>query len=223
MDAKLQSRAQALAWITVGWNLLEGVISVAYGAKAESLSLFGFGLDSFVEVGSALMVLWRLRHGGSTFTSPSEWEHAERAIRGGASRERTAAKVIGGLFLLLAASVAYGAAHRLVTREAPDSSVPGLVISLVSLAFMAWLWQAKRRLSTQACSPTLAADAACSLACIQLSVVLLAGSLLFLVAPKLWWADAAASLVLAALIAREGWNIRKAAAREDFDGGCGCH
>lgn len=205
MDSRLQSRAQALAWITVGWNLLEGVISVAYGAKAESLSLFGFGLDSFVEVGSALMVLWRLRHEGA---SP---------------RERTAAKVIGALFLLLAVSVAYGAAHRLVTREAPDSSIPGLVISLVSLAFMAWLWQAKRRLSAQACSPTLAADAACSLACIQLSVVLLAGSLLFLVAPKLWWADATASLVLAALIAREGWNIRKAAAREDFAGGCGCH
>lgn len=205
MDSKLQSRAQVLAWITVGWNLIEGIVSVGFGAKAESLSLFGFGLDSFVEVGSALMVLWRLRHEGA---SP---------------RERTAAKVIGALFLLLAVSVAYGAAHRLVTRETPDSSLPGLIISLLSLAFMAWLWRAKRTLATTTCSPTLAADAACSLACIQLSGVLLAGSLLFLVAPKLWWADAAASLILAALIGREGWNIRKAAAREDFAGGCGCH
>ncbi len=205
MDSKLQARAQTLAWITVGWNLIEGLVSVGYGAKAESLSLFGFGLDSFVEVGSAAMVLWRLRHAGAT------------------PRERTAAKVIGALFLLLGASVAYGAAHRLATREVPESSLPGLVVSLVSLAFMAWLWRSKRQLSVQACSPTLAADAACSLACIQLSGVLLAGSLLFLVAPKLWWADAAASLVLAALIGREGWNIRKAAAREDFDGGCGCH
>lgn len=205
MDSRLQSRAQALAWITVGWNLVEGAVSVALGARAESLTLFGFGLDSFVEVGSALMVLWRLRHEGA---SP---------------RERSAAKAIGGLFLLLAVSVAYGAAHRLATRETPDSSLPGLIVALVSLAFMAWLWRAKRALSKDACSPTLAADAACSLACIQLSLVLLAGSLLFLVAPRLWWADAAASLALAGLIAREGWNIRKAASREDFTGGCGCN
>ncbi len=205
MDPKLHARAQALAWITVAWNLVEGLVSVGFGSKAESLSLFGFGLDSFVEVGSAAMVLWRLKHDGA---SP---------------RERSAAKTIGTLFLLLAASVAYGAAQRLVTREAPESSVPGLIISLLSLAFMAWLWQAKRELAKASCSPTLAADAACSLACIQLSIVLLAGSLLFLLAPKLWWADAAASLGLALLIAREGWDIRKAAAREDFAGGCGCH
>ncbi len=205
MDAQVRARALTLAGVTVGWNLLEGMVSVVMGVKADSLSLFGFGLDSFVEVGSALMVLWRLRHEGA---SP---------------RERTAAKAIGALFLLLALSVGYGAAHRLVTREAPDTALPGLLISLVSLAFMAWLWRAKKAVATQACSPTLAADAACSLACIQLSLVLLAGSLLTALAPKLWWADAVASLVLAALIAREGWSIRKAAAREDFAGGCGCH
>ncbi len=205
MEPQVRARALTLAWVTVGWNLVEGLVSVGFGAKAESLSLFGFGLDSFVEVGSALMVLWRLRH------------------EGGSPRERTAAKVIGALFLLLAVTVSYGAAHRLVTREAPDTALPGLVISLASLAFMAWLWRAKKAVSAQACSPTLAADAACSLACIQLSLVLLAGSLLTALAPKLWWADAVASLVLAALIAREGWSIRKAAAREDFAGGCGCH
>ena len=198
-------RARALAWITVAWNLVEGLVSVAFGLKADSLSLFGFGLDSFVEVGSALLVLWRLGHGEVT------------------PRERTAAKGIGALFLLLAVSVVYGAAHRLVTREAPETSLPGLAIALTSLAFMAWLWRAKRQVAAAACSPTLAADAACSLACIQLSLVLLAGSLLFLVAPKLWWADAAASLGLAALIGKEGWSLRKAASQKDFAGGCGCH
>lgn len=205
MDRDLQTRAQTLAWVTVAYNLLEGLVSVAFGLKAESLSLLGFGLDSFVEVGSALLVLWRLRHEGAT------------------PRERTAAKAIGALFLLLAASVAYGASHRLVTREAPETSLPGLLIALASLAFMAWLWGAKRRVARAAGSPTLTADAACSRACIQLSAVLLAGSLLFAVAPGLWWADAVASLALALLIAREGWGIRKAAAREDFAGGCGCH
>lgn len=205
MDAQVRARALTLAGVTVGWNLLEGIASVILGVKADSLSLFGFGLDSFVEVGSALMVLWRLQH------------------EGGSPRERTAAKAIGALFLLLALSVGYGAAHRLVTREAPDTALPGLVVSLLSLGFMAWLWRAKKAVAAQACSPTLAADAACSLACIQLSLVLLAGSLLTALAPGLWWADAVASLVLAALIAREGWSIRKAAAREDFAGGCGCH
>ena len=224
MDAGILRRARALAWITVAWNLVEGLVSVAFGLKSDSLSLFGFGLDSFVEVGSALLVLWRLGHGGSTSPSQGEGEHAQRAIRGGANpRERTAAKGIGALFLLLAVSVAYGAAHRLVTHEAPETSLPGLAISLASLAFMAWLWRAKRQVAATSCSPTLSADAACSLACIQLSLVLLAGSLLFLVAPKLWWADAAASLVLAVLIGKEGWSLRRAASREDFAGGCGCH
>lgn len=205
MEDQVRSRALTLAGITVGWNLLEGIASVALGIKADSLSLAGFGLDSFVEVGSALMVLWRLRHEGPT------------------PRERTAALTIGALFLVLALSVGYGAAHRLVTREAPDTALPGLCISLLSLAFMAWLWRAKRAVAAQACSPTLMADAACSLACIQLSLVLLGGSLLTWLAPRLWWADAVASLLLAALIAREGWSIRKAAARADFAGGCGCH
>ncbi len=88
---------------------------------------------------------------------------------------------------------------------------------------MAALWRAKLRVGRALDSATVMADAACSRACMQLSAVLFAGSLLFLAAPRLWWADGVSALVLALLIAWEGLGMVRAARREDFDGGCGCH
>jgi divalent metal cation (Fe/Co/Zn/Cd) transporter len=96
------------------------------------------------------------------------------------------------------------------------------VISALSLSFMVFLWRAKLRAAKALDSATVEADAACSRACIQLSAVLFAGSLAFLLAPALWWVDAAAALALALLIAREGWGMVKAARSEHFTGGCGC-
>ena len=119
------SRARFLAYFTVGYNLIEGVVSVAFGAKDESLSLFGFGIDSFIECASALVVLWRLRQ---EFVA----ESAER-------RERLAVRAIGGLFLVLAAVVAAGSILRLVRAQHPDTAFPGIVISLASLSFMIFL------------------------------------------------------------------------------------
>ena len=197
-----------LAWFTVGYNLLEGVVSLAFGVADGSVALWGFGLDSLIEVASALVVLWRLREG----PGPKATE-----------RERKATLTIGWLFLGLAATVAGGSLLQLAGRRHPDTTLPGLVIALASLGFMVWLWRAKVAAARALDSSALASDAACSLACIQLSVVLLAGSLLFWALPALWWADAAAALLLALLIAREGLGMVRAARDPDFGGGCGCH
>ncbi len=206
--ASWRQRALLLAWLTVGYNLLEGGVSIAFGVAEESVALWGFGLDSLVEVGSALVVLWRLR--GDLQARATE-------------RERRATRVIGALFLLLAASVTAGSVHQLAAREHPDTTLPGLVIAALSLSFMVFLWRAKLRTARALDSATLRSDAACSLACIQLSAVLFLGSLLFLAVPALWWADAVAGLALAGLIAREGWEGIRAARHPDFTGGCGCH
>lgn len=203
-----RSRALLLAWLTVGYNLLEGGISIAFGVAEESVALWGFGLDSLVEVGSALVVLWRLR--GDLQARATE-------------RERRATLLIGGLFLVLALSVAGGSLHQLLAREHPDTTLPGVVIAALSLSFMVFLWRAKLRAARALDSAALRSDAACSLACIQLSGVLMAGSVVFMVFPALWWADAAAGLLLACLIAREGLEGIRAARRPDFTGGCGCH
>ncbi len=199
-------KALGLAWLTVLYNLVEGGVSIGFGVADGSVSLWGFGLDSFVEVASALVVFWRLR---DLWCAP-------------APRERKATLAIGGLFLVLALSVVTGSVIQLLRHEHPHSTLPGLVISLLSLSFMVYLWRAKRRVARALDSAALKADAACSLACIQLSSVLLAGSAVFYVAPELWWADAVAGLVLAVLIAREGIGMILAARKPDFQGGCGC-
>jgi divalent metal cation (Fe/Co/Zn/Cd) transporter len=200
-------RAQVLAWITVGYNLLEGAVSLAFGVKDDSVALWGFGLDSLVEVASGLVVLWRLRDLGAKASG----------------RERRATGAIGGLFLVLAFGVAGGAVRQLLVQDRPTTTLPGLVVALVSLSFMFFLWRAKRAAATALDSAALAGDAACSLACIQLSAVLLGGSLVFSLAPALWWVDAAAALALAALIGREGLAGIRAARDPGFTGGCGCH
>lgn len=202
-------RARLLAGLTIGYNLVEGLVSMAFGWSDGSLALFGFGADSFIEVGSALIVLWRLQERGGCATEALQ-------------RERRATFAIGILFLLLALGTAAGSILQLIQRRHPDTAWPGLLVSLASLAFMAFLWRAKLGAARALDSKALASDAACSLACLQLSGVLFAGSLLFLLMPRLWWADSAAALALALLIAREGAGMVRAARDPQFDGGCGC-
>ena len=208
--AALIRRAVRLSWLTVGYNVIEGLVSVYFGVSDGSMALAGFGADSFIEVFSALLVLWRFR--------------SEEGLAAGLSlgRERAGTLGIGALFLLLAAVTALAAALQLAQGRHPDTALPGLLVSAASLSVMAALWRAKRRVAAALDSATVSKDADCSLACIKLSVVLFAGSLLTLAAPALWWADAAAALLLSVLIAQEGAATVRAARSEAFSGGCGC-
>lgn len=200
--------ARRLAWFTVGYNLLEGLVSVAFGLKDESLSLFGFGLDSFIEVFSAVIVLWRLRR-----------EFGNGA--GSVQRERLATRGIGVLFVLLAATVLVNSGFRLMRHAHPDTALPGIIISLASLSFMYWLYTAKMRVAKALDSRALKSDAVCSLACIWLSVVLLAGSGVYFLT-KIWWIDSAAAIVIAVLVLREGVENIQGSLKKEFDGGCSC-
>jgi divalent metal cation (Fe/Co/Zn/Cd) transporter len=204
-----ERRALWLARVTIAWNLLEGLVAMGFGWAEESVALFGFGVDSWVEVGSAAVVYW-------TLTRTTGCADTRRA------RERTATRWISALFVALAAGTLAGALLQLGSGGHPSSSLPSLVVSGVSLSFMFFLWKAKQAAATALDSKALAMDAECSRACIQLSGVLLAGSLLYVAVPSLWWADAVAALALAALIGREGWQGWRAASRPDFQGGCGC-
>jgi divalent metal cation (Fe/Co/Zn/Cd) transporter len=203
-QAQWRRRALWLSGLTIAYNLAEGIVSMAFGWADDSIALFGFGADSFIEVASALLVLWKLLDHGNL------------------ARERKATLGIGWLFLGLALGIAGGAILQITAQRHPPTTMPGLIISVLSLSFMAFLWHAKLGAAKALDSATLAADAACSLACIQLSVVLFAGSLLFLIAPTLWWVDAAAALGLALLIGKEGIGMIRAARSAAFTGGCGC-
>ncbi len=207
VDPGWERRAWFLAWFTVIFNLLEGAVSIGFGVGDDSVVLWGFGFDSLIEVASALVVMARLRKGFKA---------------AGTESERRAVLAIGALFVLLAVVIQVGAILQLASRHHPPTTLPGLVISSVSLAFMFFLWRAKTLAASALDSAALRSDAACSLACIQLSTVLFAGSLLFMLCPSLWWLDGAAAILLALLIFKEGYEGIRAASSPDFTGGCGC-
>jgi len=202
-----ERRAWSLAWITVLWNLLEGGVAIGFGVADDSVALWGFGADSLIEVASAFVVMARLRQGFKAAATEAE---------------RKATLAIGGLFIALALVVKVGAILQLASGKHPPTTLPGFVIAGLSLSFMGFLWRAKQRAATALDSAALRSDAACSRACLQLSLVLLAGSLLFMLSPRLWWVDAAAAILLALLIGREGLLGLRAARDPGFTGGCGC-
>ncbi len=204
------SRALVLAWVTIVYNVIEGAVAIAFGVSDDSVALFGFGADSLIEVASASIVMWRFRG------------EAGRGPEINAARERRATTAIGGLFVVLAVVMAGSSTAQLIAQAHPATTVPGLVISALSLSLMLFLWRAKLKAGQALESPTVLGDAGCTLACFKLSAVLFAGSLIFVVAPSLWWVDSVAAIVLGALIAREGVETIREARKPDFSGGCGC-
>lgn len=184
--AALNRRARLLAWATIGYNTAEGVIAVLAGLAAGSVALVSFGLDSAVEVLSALAVSWQFSGRGV----PEE-------------RERRTLRFIAVSFFVLAAYVAVDALRSLLGGADPDPSPVGIALALSSLVVMPCLVWAKRRVGRQLGSATVTADAAQTMLCTYLSAVLLIG--LVLTATLGWgWADPIAALVIAAVAAREG-------------------
>ena len=131
MKADPRRLAIILSFITITYNFIEAIISLYFGIEEESWSLVGFGLDSFIEIGSALFVLWRLKK--SDNLSDNE-----------ITRERRGSMGIGILFILLAIVTMAGASERLISRAAPNTTLPGLIIALVSIVTMFFLWKAKK-------------------------------------------------------------------------------
>jgi divalent metal cation (Fe/Co/Zn/Cd) transporter len=185
--AALHRRAARLAWATVAYNTVEGVVAIGAGAPAGSVALVSFGLDSAVEVLSALAVSWQFAGGGG---------HAE-------DRERRTLRLIAFAFFALAAYVVQDSFRALAGGADPDASPVGIVLAAASLVVMPVLTVAKRRTGRALGSATVLADSTQTFLCSCLSAVLLAG--LLLNAALGWgWADPVAGLVIAALAAREG-------------------
>lgn len=178
-------RALLLAWFTIAWNVVEAIVALAAGSAADSSALIGFGLDSTIEVSSAAVVLWQFR-------SPIP-----------ESRERLALRLIALSFFALAIWVAASALLDLAQRSAPEASVVGIVLAIVSLIVMPGLAVAKQRVGRAMGAATVLADSAQTWLCTSLSAVLLVGlgaNALF----GWWWADPVAGLVIAVVALREG-------------------
>lgn len=204
-DARPAIRAHALRleYFSLGWNLAEGVIAVAAALAAGSVALLGFGLDSFVESASAVVLVWRLR--------AEAHAHDAAAVE---RLDRRAHRLVGVSLFLLAAWVVLDASLALWNRERPSASPVGIALTSVSIVLMMWLARAKRRTAAALASRALAADSFQTTACWWLSVVTLAGIGLN-AAFGWWWADPVAALAMTAFLVREG---REAWRGED----CGC-
>ena len=185
----LVRRGLWLNYLTIGYNTIEAVVSLVAGLVAGSVALIGFGVDSAIEVTASVAAQWRLR-------SDRDSVRRERV-------EWLTRRVIGGSFLVLSAYVAVDSVTTLWQREAPDPSLVGLGILVLSAFVMPVLARAKRRVAVALGSRALEADAMQTSICAYLSVIALAGVALntFL---GLWWADSIAALVMVPIIAKEG-------------------
>lgn len=166
-EERLYKKAYALSLFTIFYNLAEGILSMFLGYEDEALTLFGFGVDSFIEVMSGIgiaIMITRIRQNPSS--PKSEFE-----IR--------ALKITGTAFYLLSVGLLAGIVFNVVNGHKPETTFWGVVISLVSIAVMVWLMNAKKSTGKKLHSDPIVADANCTKVCVYMSVVLLVSSLIY--------------------------------------------
>ena len=185
----LVRRGLRLNWLTLAYNTVEAAVAVAAGLVSGSVALVGFGVDSGIEVTASVAAQWRLR---------VDWDPARRQ-----RVERMTRRIIGALFLLLAAYVVFDSVTTLWRGEAPEASPVGLGMLALSVVVMPVLAHAKRRVALALRSPALEAEAAQTSLCAYLSVIALAGVGLN-AALGWWWADPVSALLMVPIVAREG-------------------
>jgi divalent metal cation (Fe/Co/Zn/Cd) transporter len=185
------AHALRLEYLTVGWNLFEGLVAVGAAIGAGSIALLGFGVDSFVEMSSGLVLLWRLR---------AETRH--RAPLDLAALDRRAHRLVALSLILLAVYVGVDSSRALIERRLPGPTLVGLTLTAISLPAMLWLGRAKRRVARRLGSHAMESDAFQTTACMWLSLTALVG--VGLNAAFGWsWADPLSALVMTYFLARE--------------------
>ena len=193
-DSVLHRRALRLEWFTIGWNVVEAVVAIGAGIIASSVALVGFGMDSSIEVISAVFLVWRLRA-----ARPGDDDEVHEAA------EVRALYGVALTFFLLAGYIAYEAIGALVDGEAPEGSTVGLVLSVLSLLVMPTLAYWKQRTGREMGSRALQADAVETWVCSYLSFALLLGVGLY--AAFEWsWADPVGALLMLPVIVWQGWE-----------------
>ncbi|RKN50302.1 cation transporter [Micromonospora endolithica] len=183
-DEALRRRAQRLAWLIIGWDVIEGAVAVTAGLIAGSIALVGFGIDSTIEVFAAAVIVWQLRGGAR-------------------ARQASALRLIAGSFLALSGYVTYKSISDLIDGERPDASLVGIALNVVALAVMIPVAVAQRRTARALDNQAVFAQSQETWVSNYLSVSLLVG-LGLNAALGWWWADPVAALVVAGVAAKAG-------------------
>jgi cation diffusion facilitator family transporter len=201
---KYYKKALFLEYFTVAYNVVEAALSIFFGSMAKSIALVGFGLDSVVESLSGGVLIWRLHKHGKI----SE-EEEERV-------ERRAQIFVAATFFVLGAYVLFQSVKKLVLKEMPDPSLPGIIIAVVSLIVMPVLSFQKLKTGKAIQSDALIADSKETLACAFLSLALLLGlglNYLF----SFWQADALVGLIIVFYLFKEGREVWKESEESVFN------
>ena len=201
---KLYRKGLLLEYLTVGYNFVEAIVSIVFGGLAGSIALIGFGLDSIIESLSGMILIWRLRQRGKVS------EEEEERI------EKKAMKFVALSFFILGIYILEESIRKLAFADIPDTTLPGIIIALVSLVAMPVLTWQKYVTGKAIGSKALIADSKETLACAFLSVALLLGlgaNYLF----GFWQADPIAGLVITAFLFREGREVWKEVGEEEHD------
>lgn len=188
---KLFKKGLYLEYFTVGYNIIEAVLSIIFGGVVGSIALVGFGLDSIVESLSGIVLIWRL----SQHKNLSEEE--EEKI------ENIAEKLVGITFFILGGYILFQSIRKLLIKDIPEPSLPGIIIAIFSIVIMPILAHKKKKLGREIGSKALIADSKETMACFFLSVSLLFGlgmNYLF----GIWQADPIVGLIIVVFLIREG-------------------
>lgn len=195
-DADIRA-GRKIEYVSIAWTSLEALGGILAGIIAGSIALIGFGADSVIEVGSSAILLWRLNH-----------EFGEQ-------RERTALRLVGVSFILLAVYVGLEATESLVKHQPPSVSYFGIVFSVLCLVVMPLIARAKRKIAARLNSAAMKADSQQSSICAYLAAILLGGLTLNALFGW-WWADPVAALVMLPIIIKEGVEALRGET-------CNCH
>lgn len=206
---KLYRAAFGLALFTIFYNVAEGLFATYLGFEDDSLALFGFGVDSFIEVISGLGIahmIFRIK-----LNPDSKRDNFER----------TALKITGVSFYILVVGLVISSLYNIKTGHNPKTTIWGVVISLISIAFMWALIYGKTKVGKKLNSAAILADAECSRVCVYMSVILLISSGLYELT-HIPYLDVAGTLGLAYFSFREGRECFEKA-EGGFSCSCGCH
>ncbi|NQV09235.1 cation transporter [Candidatus Woesearchaeota archaeon] len=196
MNSQVHKKILWLSYFTVGYNILEGILSIIVGLFSGSIALQGFGLDSFVESFSGVIMIWRFG------------KHKEISKEKEMLIEKKALRLVAYAFFLLSFYIFYESVRKLYLHEAPDPNLLGIIIAIVSLIIMPILFFMKYRIGNAIKSKSLIADSKQTLICMSLSVAVLMGlGLNYLYG--FWQADPIAGLIIVMFIIREGYLTLK--------------
>jgi divalent metal cation (Fe/Co/Zn/Cd) transporter len=166
-EQELYRKAWLLSLFTIFYNVIEGLVSMYFGYQDETLALFGFGVDSFIEVlsgiGIAVMIL-RIKRNPESNKSVFE---------------KTALKITGAAFYILSVGLLVGIIMNLISGHKPETTLWGVIVSSLSIFTMIWLMYAKKKVGKKLDSEPIIADSNCTKVCVYMSVVLLASSLIY--------------------------------------------